>query len=57
VSDRPDPVVSVILESNYGGIPVTICACAAVLVAGPSAWLHIDNCPAAALHQATLEET
>lgn len=55
MTDRPDPVVSVILESNYGGIPVTICACGALLVVGPSAWLHIDHCPAMLAYQATIE--
>lgn len=40
------PLQSFVLETNYGGIPVTVCACGAILRRHMSAWKHIDACPA-----------
>lgn len=48
MADRPDPVTSLVLETNKGGVPVTLCACGVLLVVIPQAWQHIDNCPAMA---------
>ena len=48
MADRPDPVVSLVLETDKGGVPVTLCACGALLLAISAAWHHIDNCPAMA---------
>ncbi len=46
MADRPDPVVSMVLETDKGGVPVTLCACGALLLAMSAAWHHINNCPA-----------
>jgi hypothetical protein len=43
---RPYPVRSAVLDSNKGGLSVTICACGALLLCAPVAWEHFDACPA-----------
>lgn len=43
-------VTSLVLDTNNGGIPATICACGVLLFiadGGHMAWRHIDNCPIA----------
>jgi hypothetical protein len=35
--------VSVVLETNYGGVPVTFCACGVLVLTGTPH--HINACP------------
>ena len=44
-SDRVLPVQSFILETNTGGVGVTVCACGVVLLRSFLAWNHINACP------------
>lgn len=45
VPGRKPPVTSLVLDTNHGGVPVTICACGVLLFVGNLAWRHIDACP------------
>jgi hypothetical protein len=42
---RPAPVQSFVMETNYGGVAVTVCACGVLLFHSDMAWNHIDACP------------
>lgn len=42
---RPLPAQSFVVETNYGGMPVTICGCGVLLLRNMDAWNHIDQCP------------
>jgi hypothetical protein len=46
IHQRKNPTTSFLLDTNYGGKPVTVCACGVLLMVGPSAWQHIDECSA-----------
>ena len=52
---RPLPVRSLSLETNLGGVSVSVCACGVLLLQDDIAWTHIDNCPAAIADIATQE--
>ena len=38
-----EPVVSFVVETNVGGIPITVCGCGALLMQS-MAQEHIDSC-------------
>jgi len=42
---RKPPLRSLVLETNLGGVGVSICACGAMLLHDVMSWQHIDNCP------------
>lgn len=51
-SGRPLPVQSLLLQSNEGNVPVTVCGCGVMLFRNDIAWLHIDACPVVRAHVA-----
>ncbi len=48
--------ISFVLETNMGGVPVTLCSCGAILYQ-PMASNHVEQCAVAATAVALPEET
>lgn len=49
---RRIPVQSLVVETNVGGLGVTICACGALLICDEISYNHIDNCQSVIQHYA-----
>ena len=45
MTERELPVLSFTMDTNYGGVQVTVCGCGVLLFRGETAFRHIDQCP------------
>ena len=43
ITISPEPLISVVLESNKGGLPMTLCACGVLVLASMSED-HVGDC-------------